>query len=92
MLIVLVVLVQAVPRVKGASWSELGDNLQNEVKRVFSVVIKSEEPIAEPIASIQNQSNQLVEAIQRLPEDQLKAVKKQLYKEFCENLLRDPGN
>jgi hypothetical protein len=44
------------------------------------------EPIAEPVNDIQNQTQTLLDSIKKLPEDQLKAVKKQLYKEFCEQL------
>lgn len=92
LLVVVVILIQVAPRVKATSWSDLGTSLQNEAMRVLGAAIKSGEPVAEPIASIQNQSDQLLEAIKKLPEDQLRAVKKQLYQEFCENLLKEPGN
>jgi hypothetical protein len=42
------------------------------------------EPIAEPVTNVQNQANTLIELIKKLPEDQVKAVKKQLCKELCE--------
>lgn len=41
------------------------------------------EPIQEPINNIQEQTNQLIEDIRNLPQDQLKAVKKQILKELC---------
>jgi len=47
------------------------------------------EPVAQPVESINNQTNQLLESIKQLPEDQLKALKKQLYKEFCDKLLKE---
>ena len=87
LLVIMVVLVQVVTRVKGASWSGMGESLQNEIEQIWGRVIKSSEPVAEPVASIQKQGEQLIEAVRGLPEDQLRAVRKQLYQELCENLL-----
>jgi hypothetical protein len=42
------------------------------------------EPIAEPVVNIQNQAENLIKLIKKLPEDQLAAVKKQLCKELCQ--------
>lgn len=44
------------------------------------------EPIKQPAENIQSQTQQLIESIKKLPQDQLEAVKKQLLKEFCEQL------
>ena len=47
------------------------------------------EPIEEPVTNIQEQTDNLIEAIKKLPEDQLEATKKQIRKEFCEGLLSE---
>lgn len=47
------------------------------------------EPIEEPVKNVQQQTQTLIEAIKKLPEDQVKAVKKQIYKEFCEGLIEE---
>ena len=44
------------------------------------------EPIEKPVENVQNQTQQLLESIKKLPQDQLEAIKKQLFKEFCEQL------
>lgn len=48
-----------------------------------------EEPITQPVENIQSQTNQLMESIKRLPEDQIKAIKKQIYKDFCQQLIEE---
>lgn len=45
------------------------------------------EPIAEPAEKIEKQTETLIETIKQLPQDQVEAIKKQIYKEFCEQLL-----
>lgn len=47
------------------------------------------EPIEEPVKNVQQQTQTLIEAIKKLPEDQVEAIKKQLYKEICEPLLEE---
>lgn len=47
------------------------------------------EPIEEPVKNIHEQTESLIEAIKKLPQDQLEATKKQLYKEFCEGALKE---
>lgn len=47
------------------------------------------EPIEEPVSNVQQQTEALIEAIKKLPQDQLEATKKQLYKEFCEGALKE---
>lgn len=47
------------------------------------------EPIEEPVNNIQQQTEALIEAIKKLPQDQLEATKKQIYKEFCEGALKE---
>ena len=47
------------------------------------------EPITEPVENIQNQTQQLIEIIKKLPEDQLEAIKEQLYREVCESWLQE---
>lgn len=42
------------------------------------------EPIQEPVKNIQNQTQQLVESIKKLPQDQIEAVKQQILKGLCE--------
>jgi len=41
------------------------------------------EPIQAPVDNIQKQTSQLIEDIKSLPQDQLEAVKKQVFKELC---------
>lgn len=43
--------------------------------------------IAEPTEKVQKQTKDLIETIKQLPQDQVEAIKKQIYKEFCEQLL-----
>ena len=47
------------------------------------------EPIAEPVEQIQSQTEDLIESVKKLPEDQVKAIKEQIYKDFCEGLLKE---
>ncbi|HUS60200.1 MAG TPA: hypothetical protein VMX76_02345 [Nevskiaceae bacterium] len=47
------------------------------------------EPIEEPVQNIQTQTQVLIETIKELPQDQIEAIKKQIYKEFCEKLLSE---
>ena len=47
------------------------------------------EPIEEPVKNIQTQTQVLIETIKELPQDQIEAIKKQIYKEFCEKLLSE---
>jgi len=47
------------------------------------------EPIEQPIENVQQQTEALIEAIKKLPQDQLKATKKQIYEEFCEGALHE---
>ena len=53
------------------------------------VETKTPEPIEEPVQNVQNQTQILIEAIKKLPEDQLEAIKKQLYQEVCEGVLKE---
>jgi len=50
-------------------------------------VSQETEPIEEPVKNVQQQTQTLIEAIKKLPEDQLEAIKKQIQKEFCEGAL-----
>lgn len=45
------------------------------------------EPIEEPMENVQKYTEALIEALKKLPEDQLEATKKQIRKEFCEGVL-----
>lgn len=44
------------------------------------------EPIREPAENIQSQTQELIESIKRLPQDQVEAIKRQIFKELCEEL------
>jgi len=44
------------------------------------------EPIQEPINNVQNQTEKLIEIIKELPQDQINAIKKQIFKDLCEEL------
>ena len=50
---------------------------------------KEAEPIEEPVKNIQLQTDSLIEAIKQLPQDQLEAVKEQIRKEVCEEILME---
>lgn len=52
-------------------------------------VVQETEPIEEPVKNVQEQTQTLIEAIKKLPEDQLEAIKKQLYQEICEGVLKE---
>ena len=45
------------------------------------------EPIEEPVKDVQRQTEILIELIKKLPEDQMEAIKEQIYKEVCEGVL-----
>lgn len=47
------------------------------------------EPIEQPVKNVQQQTELLIEAIKKLPEDQIEAIKKQIYKEVCEGVLKE---
>jgi len=49
------------------------------------------EPIAQPVEKIQSQTQFLLDLIKKLPEDQIRAVKKQLCKEICEDYQPTPA-
>ena len=51
--------------------------------------IQETEPIEEPVKNVQLQTDSLIEAIKKLPQDQLKAVKEQIRKEVCEEVLME---
>ena len=46
------------------------------------------EPIMQPAQDIQEQTQILIESIKHLPDDQIEAIRKQVYKEFCQGLLK----
>lgn len=52
-------------------------------------VLDESEPIKKPVENIESQTNQLIESIKQLPQDQLEAIKKQVFKEFCETILKN---
>lgn len=47
-----------------------------------------DEPIAEPVEGIQDQTQSLIESLKQLPQDQLEAVKEQVYQEICQDYCR----
>lgn len=73
------VLGEAVKVLPGAPKLEEVDQTNQETE--------STEPIEEPIGDIQKQTEALIEAIKKLPQNQLEATKKQIRKEFCEEIL-----
>jgi len=48
---------------------------------------QSREPISQPVQNIENQTQVLIETIKKLPQDQIEAIKKQIWKEFCQQAL-----
>lgn len=68
--------------------------ISNKLNTIFPTKSESEEkketlPIKEPIKNIEFKTQDLIESIKKLPQDQLSAIKKQLYKDFCENLTKE---
>jgi len=57
------------------------------------IEIKSEsqeaEPIVEPVSNVREQTELLLEAVKDLPQDQIEAVKKQVYQDFCLGLIEE---
>lgn len=47
------------------------------------------EPIEEPVKNVEKQTEILIQTIKELPQDQIEAIKKQIYKEICEPLLEE---
>lgn len=88
-------------QVLGLSKLPIEEELKDFGEKILGVAIKKirpekqsdqeqeSEPITQPTENIQNQSNQLMESIKRLPEDQIKAIKKQIYKDFCQQLIEE---
>ena len=72
------------------------ENILGAVSKILGKKVDSEElegePIAEPVKSIESQTQALIESVKKLPEDQLEAIKVQLFKEFCESLLEKEEN
>lgn len=54
-----------------------------------SQVSQETEPIEEPVENIHRQTEALIEAIKKLPQNQLEATKEQIRKEFCEGVLQE---
>lgn len=88
-------------QVLGLSKLPIEEELKDFGEKILGVAIKKikpekqsdqeqeGEPITQPTENIQNQTNQLMESIKRLPEDQIKAIKKQIYKDFCQQLIEE---
>jgi len=47
------------------------------------------EPIQQPVNNIEKQTEKLIEIIKELPQDQIEAIRKQLWKDLCEELKCD---
>lgn len=71
--------------IEGAGEKVLGEAVKRlpQAPDLDEAVEKEIEPIQEPMDNIQKQTDQLIEDIKSLPQDQLEAVKKQLFKELC---------
>lgn len=80
------VLGKAVKMLPGAP--NLGEATQEEEGQVAGEADEVE-PIKEPAENVQKQTEILIEAIKELPQDQIEAIKKQIYKEMCEGLLKE---
>ena len=62
---------------------------EGEVKGEENQAASETEPFEEPVQNVQKQTEVLIETIKELPQDQIEAIKKQIYKEFCEGLLKE---
>lgn len=47
------------------------------------------EPIKQPAEKIRQQTEALLESIKKLPQDQVRAIKKQIYQDFCQRLIEE---
>lgn len=47
---------------------------------------QSGEPIAQPVENVREQTESLLETIKELPQEQIEAIKKQIFKEACKRL------
>jgi hypothetical protein len=61
---------------------ERGDKEKEKEKET-----NQEKPSLAPVQNVQEQTQDLIESIKSLPEDQIKVIKKQIYQEFCEGLI-----
>lgn len=67
----------------------ISENQTGQVQGEQDEVVSSSEPIQEPVQNIQKQTEVLVETIKELPQGQIEAIKKQIYKDFCEKLIQE---
>lgn len=81
------VLGKAVKILPGAP--DLGETVQEKEEGQVAGESDEAEPIKEPAENVQKQTEILIETIKELPQDQLEAIKKQIYKEMCEGLLKE---
>jgi len=81
------VLGKAVQILPGAP--DLGETVQEKEEGQVAGEADEAEPIKEPAENVQKQTEILIEAIKELPQDQIEAIKKQIYKEMCEGLLKE---
>ena len=75
-------------KVLGLAVSKLTGNKSVKDKLVPSTILEGE-PISQPVENVQTQTQQLIESIKKLPEDQIEAVKKQIIKDFCQKFLQE---
>lgn len=71
---------------QGVNFPRLKIPESNLLEKAQKVILGAkDEPIAEPVENVQSQTDSLLESIKKLPEDQVEAIKKQLFKEFCQD-------
>ncbi len=75
-------------KVLGLAVSKLTGNKSIKDKVIPATILEGE-PISEPVENVQTQTQQLIESIKKLPEDQITAVKKQIMKDFCQKFLQE---
>lgn len=75
-------------KVEEAAEKVLGEAVKKLPKapELEEVSQEESEPIKEPVENIQSQTEVLIETIKDLPQDQLEAIKKQIFKELCESI------
>lgn len=70
----------------------LGEILEEKIQISREGQVEQEEepePVTEPVENIQVETQTLIESIKKLPEDQIEAIKKQIFKEFCEDYCQE---
>lgn len=65
-----------------------GEKLKEKVEQEEEVE-KQENKETEAVETIETQTQEIIEVIKELPEEQLEKIKKQVFKEFCQEVCKE---